>query len=229
MKCGIVIFPGSNCDRDSFHVLQEIFGLETKWVWHRDNDLGDCDLVVIPGGFSYGDYLRPGAIAQFSPVMKAIVKHGKSGKLLLGICNGFQILLEIGLLTGSLMRNQSQAFICKFVRIRVENNETPFTNQCKPWTEITIPIAHADGNYFIEPDELNRLESRGQIAFRYCAEGGEIVEEANPNGSISNIAGVTNETHNILGMMPHPERCVDPLWPNTDGKLIFQSLVELLN
>ena len=229
MKCGIVVFPGSNCDRDSFHVLKEVFGLKTRWIWHKDSEVGDCDLVVLPGGFSYGDYLRPGAISRISPVMKSVSEHAKSGKLLLGICNGFQILVESGLLPGSLMRNRSQTFICKSVRLRVENNKTPFTNQCKPNQELNVPIAHADGNFFIQTDRLKRLEDNGQIIFRYCAEGGEIMDEVNPNGSISNIAGITNQTGNVLGMMPHPERCADPLWQNTDGRLIFQSLIQSLS
>ena len=229
MKCGIVVFPGSNCDRDTLHVLQDVFGLKTKWIWHKDSAIGDYDLVILPGGFSYGDYLRPGAIACFSPVMKAIRQHAKSGKLVLGICNGFQILVESGILPGSLMRNRSQTFVCRSIRLRVENNDTPFTNQCKSLEELTIPIAHADGNFFVAPDSLKQLEDNGQIIFRYCAEGGEITDNANPNGSLSNIAGITNDTYNVLGMMPHPERCADPLWANTDGRVIFQSLIQSLS
>tara|TARA_B100000686_G_scaffold320890_1_gene373022 strand:- start:801 stop:1490 length:690 start_codon:yes stop_codon:yes gene_type:complete len=226
MKCGIVVFPGSNCDLDSFHILHDIFCLKTKWIWHKDNDLGDCDLVVLPGGFSYGDYLRPGAISRFSPVMKAVVEHARSGKLLLGICNGFQILVESGLLPGSLIRNRNQTFVCKPVRLRVENNDTPFTKLCEPQEELTIPIAHADGNFFIEPDSLQRLEENSQVVFRYCSIEGVIEEEANPNGSVGNIAGIVNENRNVLGMMPHPERCADPLWPNVDGQTIFKSLIQ---
>ncbi len=229
MKCGIVVFPGSNCDRDSFYILKDTFGLKTEWIWHKDLQLDGFDLVVLPGGFSYGDYLRPGAIARFSPVMKAVVDYAKFGGRLLGICNGFQVLVESGLLPGVLMRNQSQTFICKPVHVRVENNQTPFTNHCKPQAVLKIPIAHADGNYFAEPNILKRLENNGQIVFRYCNEEGEIIEDANPNGSVANIAGITNETRTVLGMMPHPERFADPLWPETDGQKIFQSLIQSLS
>ena len=229
MKCGIVVFPGSNCDRDNFHILNDIFHLNTKWIWHKDLELQGYDLIVLPGGFSYGDYLRPGAIARFSPVMKAVVSYAKSGGRLLGICNGFQILLESGLLPGVLMRNRTQTFVCKPIHVRVENNQTPFTKSCQPRAVLKIPIAHADGNYFAEPEVLKNLEDNEQIIFRYCNEGGEITEASNPNGSIANIAGIANESRTVLGMMPHPERCADPLWAYADGQTIFQSLIQSLS
>lgn len=225
MKCGIVIFPGSNCDHDCYHILKHVFGLDTQWIWHKDEVLGNFDLVVLPGGFSYGDYLRSGAIARFSPIMKAVVDHANRGGRVLGICNGFQILVEAGLLPGALMRNNSQKFICKSVFVRVENTQTPFTNQCVERPVLKIPIAHADGNYFVDAETLKRIKDRGQIILRYCGPNGEITDESNPNGSMENIAGVANEKKNVMGMMPHPERCADPLWPNLDGQYVFKSLI----
>jgi phosphoribosylformylglycinamidine synthase len=225
MKCGIVVFPGSNCDHDCYHILKHIFGLDTRWIWHKDETLGDFDLVVLPGGFSYGDYLRSGAIARFSPIMKAVVDYANRGGRVLGICNGFQILVEAGLLPGALMRNRSQKFICKTVFVRVENTSTPFTNQCAERPVLKIPIAHADGNYFVDSDQLKRMTDQGQIILRYCGPNGEVSDAANPNGSMGNIAGVANEKKNVMGMMPHPERCADPLWPNLDGQYVFKSLI----
>lgn len=225
MKCGIVVFPGSNCDHDCYHILKHVFGLDTQWIWHKDEVLGNFDLVVLPGGFSYGDYLRSGAIARFSPIMKAVVDHANRGGRVLGICNGFQILVEAGLLPGALMRNNSQKFICKSVFVRVENTHTPFTNQCVERPVLKIPIAHADGNYFVDTETLKRMKDQGQIVLRYCGPNGEITDESNPNGSMENIAGVANEKKNVMGMMPHPERCADPLWPNLDGQYVFKSLI----
>lgn len=225
MKCGIVVFPGSNCDHDCYHILKHIFGLDAQWVWHKDEVLNNFDLVVLPGGFSYGDYLRPGAIARFSPIMKAVTEYANRGGRVLGICNGFQILVEAGLLPGALMRNQSQKFICKTVFVRVENSDTPFTNQCGKQTVLKVPIAHADGRYFVDADILKRMTDNGQIVMRYCGPSGEVSESINPNGSVGSIAGVVNEKKNVMGMMPHPERCADPLWPNLDGQRIFKSLI----
>lgn len=225
MKCGIVVFPGSNCDHDCYHILKHVFGLDTSWIWHKDEALGNFDLVVLPGGFSYGDYLRSGAIARFSPIMKAVIDYANRGGRVLGICNGFQILVEAGLLPGALMRNRSQKFICKTVFVRVENTHTSFTNQCAEQPVLKIPIAHADGNYFVDSDNLKRMKDQSQIILRYCGANGEISDETNPNGSMENIAGVANEKKNVMGMMPHPERCADPLWPNLDGQHIFKSLI----
>ena len=225
MKCGIVVFPGSNCDHDCYHILKHVFGLDTQWIWHKDEALGNFDLVVLPGGFSYGDYLRSGAIARFSPIMKAVIDHANRGGRVLGICNGFQILVEAGLLPGALMRNNSQKFICKSVFVRVENTQTPFTNQCVERPVLKIPIAHADGNYFVDAETLKRMKDQGQVILRYCGPNGEITDVANPNGSMENIAGVANEKKNAMGMMPHPERCADPLWPNLDGQYVFKSLI----
>ncbi len=225
MKCGIVVFPGSNCDHDCYHILKHVFGLDTQWIWHKDEALGNFDLVVLPGGFSYGDYLRSGAIARFSPIMKAVIDHANRGGRVLGICNGFQILVEAGLLPGALMRNNSQKFICKSVFVRVENTQTPFTNQCVERPVLKIPIAHADGNYFVDAETLKRMKDQGQVILRYCGPNGEITDVANPNGSMENIAGVANEKKNAMGMMPHPERCAAPLWPNLDGQYVFKSLI----
>lgn len=227
MKCGIVVFPGSNCDHDCYHILKHIFELDTQWIWHKDNaDLNAYDFVVLPGGFSYGDYLRAGAISRFSPVMKAVVRYAKKGGKVLGICNGFQILVESGLLPGALMQNRAQKFICKPVFTRVETVDTPFTHQCREQPVLKIPIAHHEGSYFAPQETLKAMKDNQQIVLRYCEPEGTVSEESNPNGSIENIAGVANEKKNVLGMMPHPERCADPLWPDRDGQLIFKSLIQ---
>jgi phosphoribosylformylglycinamidine synthase subunit PurQ / glutaminase len=226
MKCGIVVFPGSNCDRDSFHILKEILGLETEWIWHKENSLKKFDLIVLPGGFSYGDYLRPGAIAKFSPIMKSIMEYAENGGKLLGICNGFQTLLECGLLPGVLMRNISHAFICDTVPVRLENDQTPFTSQSSKGTVLKLPIAHADGRYFADEDTLKELEDNDQVVLRYCDSSGMVANENNPNGSLTNIAGIVNKAKTICGMMPHPERQADPAWPNIDGQVIFRSLIQ---
>ncbi len=227
IKCGVVIFPGSNCDHDAYHVAKHVMGFETVFLWHKDEDLKGCNFIVIPGGFSYGDYLRCGAIASFSPIMKSIKKFAEDGGLVLGICNGFQILLESGLLPGSLLRNKNLKFICKFVDICVERNDTPFTNSCEKKV-LRIPIAHHDGCYFLEKEKLEELESNGQILFRYSSPEGEIDEEFNPNGSLKNIAGITNKNGNVLGMMPHPERASELLLGSFDGKFIFKSIFNYL-
>jgi len=226
MKCGIVVFPGSNCDHDCYHILKKILNQETHWLWHKDEvDLSSFDLIVLPGGFSYGDYLRAGAISRFSPVMNSVIHFAENGGNVLGICNGFQILLESGLLPGALMQNHTRKFICKNVYVRVETTDTPFTQKCNDKPVLEIPIAHHQGSYYIDPHSLSDLEEKGQILFRYCDAKGSISESSNPNGSVGAVAGLCNEQKNVMGMMPHPERCADPLWANTDGQSIFQSLI----
>jgi len=226
MKCGIVVFPGSNCDHDCYHILKHVLQLETDWIWHKDEALDSFDFIVLPGGFSYGDYLRPGAIARFSPIMKSVIDYANKGGRVLGICNGFQILVESGLLPGVLMDNEGQRFICKNMTLRVENNDTPFTSQCKVGDVLQIPINHGQGRYFADDDTLKQMAKNDQVLFRYCDAEGNASDAANPNGSLDNIAGIANESKNVMGMMPHPERCADPLWKNVDGQLIFKSLIE---
>ncbi|MBI5473330.1 MAG: phosphoribosylformylglycinamidine synthase subunit PurQ [Ignavibacteriae bacterium] len=226
MRFGIVVFPGSNCDHDAYHVCKHVMQQEATFLWHKDADLKNSDVIILPGGFSYGDYLRCGAIARFSPVMKEVVRFANDGGTVLGICNGFQILVESGLLPGVLLRNASLRFVCKFVHLRVENANTQFTSACTPGEVLHIPIAHGDGNYFTDPDTLARLESNNQIIFRYCTAEGAVTGEANPNGSLANIAGVMNEQGNVMGMMPHPERASDPLLRHTDGQKVLRSLIE---
>ena len=226
VKFGIVVFPGSNCDYDAYYVCKKILVQDAEFLWHKEADLKDVDVVVLPGGFSYGDYLRCGAIARFSPVMDEVVRFAKQGGTVVGICNGFQILLEAGLLEGVLLKNKSLKFICKYLRIRVENPDTRFTNQCAQGEVLEIPIAHGDGNYFTDERTLARLEERGQVVFRYCDAAGAITDAANPNGSLRNIAGITNEQGNVMGLMPHPERASDPLLRHVDGQKIFKSIIE---
>ncbi|MBI4429454.1 MAG: phosphoribosylformylglycinamidine synthase subunit PurQ [Ignavibacteriales bacterium] len=228
LKFGIVVFPGSNCDHDAHYATGKILQQDARFIWHKEGSLGDVDVVILPGGFSYGDYLRCGAIARFSPIMKDVVRFAKAGGAVLGICNGFQILTEAGLLPGVLLRNASLQFVCKYVCVRVENAETRFTSKCRNGEVLEIPIAHGDGNYFIESDELKRLEDNRQIVFRYCDGEGKISKASNPNGAMSNIAGVVNTTGNVLGMMPHPERASDPALGHTDGRKILDSVVESL-
>ncbi|OZH51638.1 phosphoribosylformylglycinamidine synthase [Hydrocoleum sp. CS-953] len=225
MKFGIIMFPGSNCDRDVAWVTQGLLGQPTRMVWHQEEDISDLDVIIIPGGFSYGDYLRCGAIARFSPVMKATIAHAEKGKLVLGICNGFQILTEIGLLPGVLVRNQKLNFICNQVPVKIENYDTPWTSAYTKGEVISLPIAHGEGHYYADADTLKDLENNRQILFRYCTENGEISPEANPNGSLNNIAGICNRQGNVLGMMPHPERASDPMLGNTDGMKLFKGLL----
>ncbi len=227
MKCGVVVFPGSNCDHDCYHILKHIMGWDTRWVWHKDRDVSGLDLLVLPGGFSYGDYLRAGSIACFSPIMKAVTDFANAGGLVLGICNGFQVLTESGLLPGALMRNHSRRFICKFVDVRVETVGTPFTSACAEGEVLSIPIAHADGSYFADDDTLKRLQDNDQIVLRYCDPSGNTTPESNPNGSVLNIAGIVNEKRNVMGLMPHPERAADPALPGSDGRKLFDSLLVL--
>ncbi|MBI3896337.1 MAG: phosphoribosylformylglycinamidine synthase subunit PurQ [Acidobacteria bacterium] len=228
MKFGVVVFPGSNCDHDAFCAAENL-GQEAVLLWHQSQDLERCDVIILPGGFSYGDYLRTGAIARFAPILAAVKKFAARGGLVLGICNGFQILLEAGLLPGAMLRNRNLKFICRPVHIRVENVNTPFTNACRTGQVLQLPIAHAEGNYYADPETLARLEQDGQVLFRYCAPDGEITEEANPNGSLHNIAGITNRQGNVLGMMPHPERASNPLLGSNDGRFLFQSLIQAIS
>jgi phosphoribosylformylglycinamidine synthase I len=225
MKFGVIIFPGSNCDYDAYMVVKDVIKRDVEFLWHQDTSLSNCDCVILPGGFSYGDYLRTGAIARFSSIMKRVVDFARHGGLVVGICNGFQILLETGLLPGAMLRNTSLRFICKFVHIEVENENTPFTMTCGKEQVLKIPIAHTDGNYFIPDAGLKRLKQNRQIVFRYCDPYGKITQEANPNGSLYNIAGICNEKGNVLGMMPHPERASEKVLGSEDGKYIFQSIV----
>ena len=225
MKFGVIVFPGSNCDRDIAMVTEGILEQPTRMVWHQETDIDDLDVVVIPGGFSYGDYLRCGAIARFSPVMKSIVAHAEAGKLVLGICNGFQILTEVGLLPGALIRNRDMHFICDQVPIRVENNHSVWTKGYQAQEVVNFPIAHGEGNYYADKDVLKTLEDNGQILFRYCSPTGTIDAPNNPNGSCLNIAGITNQKGNVLGMMPHPERASDSALGATDGQALFASLL----
>ncbi|WP_457651135.1 phosphoribosylformylglycinamidine synthase subunit PurQ [Rhodocaloribacter sp.] len=222
---GVIVFPGSNCDHDAYHVAKHVAGQQTRFIWHKEARLGDVDVVIVPGGFSYGDYLRAGAIARFSPVMKDVVRFAREGGLVMGICNGFQILCESGLLPGALMRNESLRFVCKDVHLRAENAATPFTNALAPGQVVAIPIAHGEGNYYASADVLDRLEANGQVVFRYCDAAGRVTPEANPNGSARGIAGIVNEGRNVLGMMPHPERCAEAVLGNEDGALIFRSIL----
>ena len=230
MKFGVVVFPGSNCDHDAFHVLSSVLGQPTEWVWHQSTQVNHLDAIVLPGGFSYGDYLRTGALASHSPVLGAVKKFAERGGLVLGICNGFQILLEAGLLPGAMLRNRRLKFLCRFVHLRVETTDTPFTAACQPGQVLKMPIAHMDGNYFAGEATLRELERNHQIAFRYATPAGEIVDdaEANPNGALANIAGICNRERNVLGLMPHPDRSSEALMGSTDGLAIFQSLVQSL-
>jgi phosphoribosylformylglycinamidine synthase I len=225
MKFGVIIFPGSNCDHDAYWTFSQVFQQPATFLWHESHDLENCDVVIVPGGFAYGDYLRTGAIAKFSPVMESVRKFANGGGLVMGICNGFQILCESGLLPGALMRNKGLKYICKPVNIRVENNQTPFTHQCAKGEVLQVPIGHMEGNYFCDDQTLQQLQADDRIVFRYATPQGEITAEANPNGSLDNIAGICSEGRNVLGMMPHPERASEPALGMTDGVRILQSLV----
>jgi len=225
-KFCVVVFPGSNCDHDAYYVLKHVLHQETEFLWHKDTSLKGSDVVILPGGFSYGDYLRCGAIARFSPIMKEVISFAQQGGIVVGICNGFQILCESGLLPGVLSRNEGLKFVCKFVNLRVENADTRFTSQCRVGEVLRIPIAHGEGNYFADDATLQRLEENRQILFRYCERDGGITKASNPNGSRNNIAGIMNEVGNVMGLMPHPERAADPVLGFTDGQKIFTSLIE---
>ncbi len=228
MKFAIVLFPGSNRDHDAYHVVKHILGEQAEIVWHKATDLNGADAVVLPGGFSHGDYLRTGAIARFSPVMAAVKEFADRGGPVLGICNGFQILLEAGLISGALIRNRGLKFRCEFVTMRVERTDTPFTALCRPGQLLRVPIAHGEGNYFADPEVLARLEERGHVIFRYTDERGEPTAAANPNGSLNNIAGICNEARNVVGLMPHPEDAAERIVGSEDGLIIFRSAVETI-
>ena len=228
MKFGVLVFPGSNCDHDAFHVIAEVARQPVTFLWHDSVDLAGVDAILVPGGFAYGDYLRTGAIARFSPVMQAVQRFAAGGGIVLGICNGFQILTEAGLLPGALMRNAGLRYICKQVHLRAETADSPFTGGLAKGEVLKMPIGHMEGNYFCTPDDLHRLEAEDRIAFRYCTPGGEIVPEANPNGSLGNIAGILNANRNVLGMMPHPDRSSEQILGSTDGFKIFTSMVHAL-
>ena len=229
MKASVIVFPGSNCDRDAAVALEAATGVAPRMVWYGDSELPDSDLIVLPGGFSYGDYLRSGAMAAHSPIMRSVAEKARQGVAVLGICNGFQVLTETGLLPGTLMRNASLKFICKDVYIRPERGDTPFAAEYPVSCAIKIPVAHKDGNFFADEDTLDRLEGDGRVAFRYCGEDGEITEDANPNGSRRNIAGLYDESGRVLGLMPHPERAADSVLGGTDGRLLFASLMNHLH
>ncbi|HXF39524.1 MAG TPA: phosphoribosylformylglycinamidine synthase subunit PurQ [Blastocatellia bacterium] len=228
MKFGVVMFPGSNCDHDTYHVISKVIGQPVDFLWHRENTVGDCDAVILPGGFSYGDYLRTGAIARFSPVMGAVKAFAARGGLVVGICNGFQILCEAGLLPGALMRNKNLKFICGHINMRVEATDSPFTNRCQRGQVLSVPIAHGDGNYFCDEATLAELRRENRIIFRYSDAAGNVTAESNPNGSLDNIAGICNRERNVLGLMPHPERASEQLLGSSDGRIIFYSLADTL-
>lgn len=226
---GVLVFPGSNCDHDAYHALKHVMNSEVKFLWHKDTDLSGIDFLIVPGGFSYGDYLRSGAIARFSPVMQEVVRFAEKGGPVMGICNGFQILLEAGLIPGAMMHNEKLKFVCKNVYIRTESTDSIYTSGLEKGQILDIPVSHGEGNYFIEQDGLKSLQDNDQILFRYCNEQGELTEEANFNGSVDHIAGIVNKQRNVLGMMPHPERAMEKLLCSEDGKPIFESILNSLS
>jgi phosphoribosylformylglycinamidine synthase len=228
MKFGIVILPGSNCDHDAYHVAKTVLGSDAEYLWHKETDLKGADCVIIPGGFAYGDYLRAGALAKFAPIMEPIKRHAASGGLVFGICNGFQVLTEVGLLPGALMRNEHLRFVSRDVLLRTEETDTPFTSGLEVGQVLRAPIAHGEGNYFADEATLDELERNRQVIFRYCDEEGRVLRAANPNGSARNIAGICNAGRNVLGMMPHPERCSESILGNADGLAIFKSIAASL-
>ena len=226
---GVLVFPGSNCDHDAYHALKHVMNSDVKFLWHKDTDLSGIDFLIVPGGFSYGDYLRSGAIARFSPIMQEVVKFAEKGGPVMGICNGFQILLEAGLIPGAMMHNEKLKFVCKNVYIRTESTDSIFTSGLEKGQILDVPVSHGEGNYFIEKDGLKSLQDNDQILFRYCDTKGELTAEANFNGSIDHIAGICNEGRNVLGMMPHPERAMEKLLGSEDGKPIFESILNSLS
>lgn len=227
-QIGVIVFPGSNCDHDAYHAMSKVMGAKTTFLWHKDTDLSGIDLLIIPGGFSYGDYLRSGAIARFSPIMQSVVDYVEEGKPVMGICNGFQILLEANLLPGAMLHNKELRFVCKNVNIRVERTDTMFTSKLQTGDVLHIPVSHGEGNYFIESDGLKQLQDNNQVLFRYCGADGSTSDETNFNGSVDNIAGILNRQGNVLGMMPHPERAMEHVLGNTDGKRLFDSVFDEL-
>jgi phosphoribosylformylglycinamidine synthase I len=226
MKFAVVVFPGSNCDHDAYHAVKHVLGQDAEFIWHKDSDLKRADVVILPGGFSYGDYLRTGAIARFSPIMHAVRAFADRGGPVLGVCNGFQILLEAGLIPGAMLRNRSVRFQCEQVHVRVEQTDTPFTSACRKGQVLQLPIAHGEGNYFAAPDVIATLEVNRQIVFRYTDAAGEVNDEANPNGSAAAIGGLCNEARNVVGLMPHPERACESVLGSADGLIVFASAVE---
>ncbi len=228
MKFGIIVFPGSNCDHDCYHVIKHLFNQPVEYVWHKSDNLDGFDCIILPGGFSYGDYLRTGAIARFSPVMEAVVKFAGAGGIVIGICNGFQVLTELSLLPGVLMKNRGLKFICDFVNLGVDNTETRFTGTYEAQETIRIPIAHADGAYYADEATIKELEEGGRVLFRYVNSEGTVTDEANPNGSVNNIAGIMNARGNVMGMMPHPERACEESLGSTDGRGLFESVIKTL-
>jgi phosphoribosylformylglycinamidine synthase subunit PurQ / glutaminase len=228
MKFGVLVFPGSNCDHDTYHVIDALAHQPVTFLWHASEDLEGCDAILVPGGFAYGDYLRTGAIAKFAPVMQSVAKFAKNGGLVMGICNGFQILCESGLLPGALMRNANQHYICKQVHLRTETLDSPFTHGLAKGQVLQMPIGHMEGNYFCDQETLTKLKAEDRVAFRYATPAGEVTKAANPNGSLENIAGVLSEGRNVLGLMPHPDRSSESLLGSADGLLLFRSMVESL-
>ena len=228
MTFAVIVFPGSNCDHDAYHAAKDVLGQDAKYVWHKETDLKGADVVILPGGFAHGDYLRCGAMARFSPIMREVQAFAARGGPVLGICNGFQVLLEAGLLPGAMLRNRSLKFQCEHVHIRVEQTDTPFSLACRRGQVLRIPIAHGEGNYFAEPEVIARLEANRQIVFRYTNAAGAVVDDANPNGSAAAIAGLCNEARNVVGLMPHPERACESVLGSADGRLIFESVVAVL-
>lgn len=228
MKFAVVVFPGSNCDHDAYHAAKHVLGHDAEFIWHKETSLKGADVVILPGGFSYGDYLRTGAIAQFSPVIGAVRSFAAAGGPLLGICNGFQVLCEAKMLPGALLRNRDLKFHCEHVHVRVERTDTPFTVRAAAGQVLSLPIAHGEGNYFADPQTLEALESSGRVIFRYCDGSGQVTEEANPNGSVKNIAGICSEGRNVVGLMPHPERACESPLGSEDGLVLFDSVVAAL-
>ena len=228
MKFAVIVFPGSNCDHDAYHAAKHVFGQDAEFVWHKETSLKGADAVILPGGFSHGDYLRTGAIARFSPIMSSVADFARRGGPVLGICNGFQVLLEAGLLPGAMLRNRDLKFHCEHVWVRAEQTDTPFTLRAVPGQVLRIPIAHGEGNYFAEPEVIQALESSGRIVFRYCDATGLVTDAANPNGSLNNIAGICNESRNVVGLMPHPERACETALGSADGRVMFESVISAL-
>ena len=228
MKFGVVVFPGSNCDHDTLHVCRDVCNQEAVFLWHKEHDLQTCDCIILPGGFSYGDYLRSGAIAKCSPLMQEVKEFAQRGGLVLGICNGFQVLLELELLPGAMLRNKNLKFLCQHVNIRIDNRETPFTQAGRKDQVLRIPIAHFDGNYYLDDAGLTKLKDNNQIIFRYTDQEGNLTEAANVNGSLESIAGISNKARNVMGLMPHPERASEEILGSTDGRIIFQSIINHL-
>ena len=228
MKFAVIVFPGSNCDHDAYHAAKHVFGQDAAFVWHKETSLKGADAVILPGGFSHGDYLRTGAIARYSPIMASVADFARRGGPVLGICNGFQVLLEAGLLPGAMLRNRDLKFHCEHVWVRAEQTDTPFTLRTTPGQVLRIPIAHGEGNYFAEPEVIQALESSGRIVFRYCDATGRVTDAANPNGSLNNIAGICNESRNVVGLMPHPERACETALGSADGRVMFESVISAL-